>query len=460
MVRVRRALAVVALLLGTLSLVAPTLGAGDHVVRLRLTGTIDQVNAAYIAEGLRAAADQGAAAALIEIDSPGGVLAAMDQIIVAILGSEVPVITYVSPEGARAGSAATFITLAGDVAAMAPSTNIGAASVVSGTGEDLPETIGRKITNDAVARITELARNHNRNVAWAEDAVRDAASASASEAVAMEPPIVDLVAADTDELFRAIDAGERADGHPLTFDGAPIAQLSGLEIRDLGMNFGQQFLHVLADPNITFILFTVGFYGLIAEVFHPNFASGIIGVIALVLAFIGSNSLPLNVGGLLLLLIGIGLFVLELNVASYGLLTIGGIVSFVLGAFALYTGVDEERAIAPIVVSPWLLVGVLILTLVYFFGLVRALMGMRKHGTFAHPMTALVGAGGVAQTLLSPTGIAYAGGEAWSARSREGDIPPGTPVRVVGIDGLELIVETDPEPGELDAAQGEGPGTH
>jgi len=460
MVRVRRALAVVALLLGTLSLVAPAFGAGDHVVRLRLTGTIDQVNAAYIAEGLRAAADQGAAAALIEIDSPGGVLAAMDQIIVAILGSEVPVITYVSPEGARAGSAATFITLAGDVAAMAPSTNIGAASVVSGTGEDLPETIGRKITNDAVARITELARNHNRNVAWAEDAVREAASASASEAVAMEPPIVDLVAADTDELFRAIDAGERADGHPLTFDGAPIPHLSGLEIRDLGMNFGQQFLHVLADPNITFILFTVGFYGLIAEVFHPNFASGIIGVIALVLAFIGSNSLPLNVGGLLLLLIGIGLFVLELNVASYGLLTIGGIVSFVLGAFALYTGVDEERAIAPIVVSPWLLVGVLILTLIYFFGLVRALMSMRRHPTFPHPMTALVGAGGVAQTLLSPTGIAYAGGEAWSARSREGDIPQGTPVRVVGIDGLELIVETDPEPGELDAAQGEGPGTH
>lgn len=458
MVLVRRAVALVALLLGTLSVVAPTLGAGDHVVRLRLTGTIDQINAAYVAEGLDAAAEQGAAAALIEIDSPGGVLAAMDQIIVAILGSEVPVITYVSPEGARAGSAATFITLAGDVAAMAPSTNIGAASVVSGTGEDLPETIGRKVTNDAVARITELARNHNRNVDWAEDAVREAASASASEAVAMEPPIVDLLVADTSALFAAIDEGQRADGHPFSFDGEPIPQLSGLEVRDLGMNFGQQFLHALSDPNITFILFTVGFYGLIAEVFHPNFASGIIGVIALVLAFIGSNSLPLNIGGLLLILIGIGLFALELNVPSYGLLTIGGVVSFLLGAFALYTGVDEERAIAPIVVSPWLLGGVLVITLVYFFGLMNALLGMRKRPTFAHPMTGLVGAGGVAQTLIAPTGIAYAGGEAWSARSREGEIPAGTPVRVVGIDGLELIVETDPEPGELDAAQGGGPG--
>jgi membrane-bound serine protease (ClpP class) len=437
----RRVLTLIALLLGAASLAASTLAAGDHVARLKLGGVIDQVNAAYIEEGLTAAAEGGAAAVIIEVDSPGGELTSMDRMIKAILASPIPVITYVAPEGAQAASAATFVTLAGDVAAMAPNTTIGAASVVGGSGEDLGQTLYDKITNSNAAKITELARDHGRNETWAEEAVREAKSASASEAVGMSPPVVDLVAGSTAELLAAIDLGERPDGYAYSFDGAPLPRLADLPIRDLGMNFGQQFLHILSDPNIAFILFTVGFYGLIAEVFHPNFASGIIGVIALVLAFIGSNSLPLNVGGLILLLIGVGLFVLELNVTSYGLLTVGGIISFALGAFALYTGVDQEQVISEVQVSPWLLVLVLVITLVYFFGLIRALMGMRSRVTFAHPMSGLVGASGVAQTLIGTSGIAYAGGEAWSARAESGEIPPGAPVRVVRVDGLELIVE-------------------
>jgi len=441
----RRAVALVALLLGTAALAAPAAGVGDHVLRLRLLGVIDQVNAAYIEEGLKAAADSGAAAALIEIDSPGGELTSMDRILKAILGSSVPVITWVTPEGAEAGSAATFVTLAGDVAAMAPSTSIGAASVVGSGGAELPETIAKKITNSAVAKITELARAHNRNVEWAESAVRDAASASASEAVEMEPPIVDLLAANTAELFAAIDRGARADGYEFAFNEQPLPQLTGLPIRDATMNFGQQFLHVLSDPNVAFIRFTIGFYGILSELFHPNFFSGTIGAIAIVLAFIGSNSLPLNIGGLLLILFGIGLFILELNVTSFGLLTIGGIVSIVLGAFALWTGVNPEEEAIRVEVSPWLLVVVVALSLAYVFGIVRVLLQMRKHPAFAQPMAALMGAGGVAQTLIAPTGIAFAGGEAWSARSRGPEIAPGTPVRVVGVEGLELIVEPNPD---------------
>jgi membrane-bound serine protease (ClpP class) len=441
----RRALAFAALLLGTVSLAAPAAGAGDHVARLTLTGVIDQVNAAYIEEGLRAAADAGAAAVLIEIDSPGGELTSMDRILRAILASELPVITYVTPDGARAGSAATFVTLAGDVAAMAPLTNIGAASVISGSGEDLPETLGRKITNDAVARITALAKAHERNEAWAEDAVRVAASASASEAIALEPPIVDLVAADTTELFAAIDTGARADGYAYRFNGAPLPKLSGLPIRDATMNVGQQFLHLLSDPNVAFILFTIGFYGILSELFHPNLISGSLGAIAIVLAFIGSNSLPLNVGGLLLILLGIGLFVLELHFTSYGFLTVGGIVCFLLGAFALYTRVDGTDAVQ-VGVSPLLILGAVAVTLVYFFILVRGLLQMRRRSTSTLPIRALVGVGGTAQTLLAPTGIAYAGGEAWSARSRGGEINPGTPIRVVAIEGLELIVESTATP--------------
>ena len=436
----RRALAFAALLLGTVSVAATATGAGDHVARLRLIGVIDQVNAAYIEEGLHAAADAGAAAVLIEIDSPGGELTSMDRILKAILASGVPVITYVTPDGARAASAATFVTLAGDVAAMSPLTNIGAASVISGSGEDLPATLGRKVTNDAVARITALAKAHGRNEAWAEDAVRNAVSVSAGGAVAMTPPVVDLIAVNTTELFAAIDTGARADGRTYQFHRAPLPHLSGLPIRDANMNIGQQFLHLLSDPNIAFILFTIGFYGILSELFHPNLISGSLGAIAILLAFIGSNSLPLNVGGLLLILLGIGLFVLELHFTSYGFLAAGGVVCFLLGAFALYTRVDGTDAVQ-VGVSPVIVVGAVIVSLLYFFILLRGLLQMRRRGTSVLPIAKLLGMGGIAQTLLAPTGIAYAGGEAWSARSRSGEIHPGTPIRVVEVKGLELIVE-------------------
>ena len=453
MVVFRRLLATLALLVGAGILAAPTAGAGDHVVRLELNGVIDQVNAAYIEEGIAAAQRSGAAAVLLVIDTPGGELTSTERITKAILGSSVPVITWVAPEGAQAASAGTFVTMVGDVAAMAPSTTIGAASVVGGGGEDLPSTLADKVNNSNVAKLQGYAREHNRNEQFAEDAIRKAASVSASDAIAMEPPVVDLVAATEQELFASIDTGARSDGYAYTFNDEPLPKLSGLEVRDVGMNIGQQFLHLLSDPNIAFILFTIGFYGIISELFHPNFFSGPVGAIALVLAFIGSNSLPLNIGGLLLILLGIGLFVLELNVTSYGLLTIGGVVCIVLGAFALWTGVNPEEDAIRVEVSPWLLVVVIGLSLVYVFGVARALMKMRNQPTLPRPVMALVGAGGVAQTMIAPTGIAYAGGEAWSARTSGQRIPPGAPVRVVAVDGLELIVEPGTEADETTEQQ-------
>jgi membrane-bound serine protease (ClpP class) len=451
---VRRVVAALALGLGIIGLAAPAAADGEEVARLELTGVIDQINAAFIEEGLRVAGEEGAAAAIIEIDSPGGELTSMDDIIKAILASEVPVIAWVAPEGARAASAATFVVLAADVAAMAPNTNIGAASVVGAGGAELPETLAAKVTNDAVARIRSLADEHDRNADWAESAVREAASISATEAVAMEPPVADLVAGDLPSLLAAIDTGERADGHAYTFNGEPLPPLSGLAVRDIGMNPGQQFLHLLSDPNIAFILFTIGFYGIIAELFHPNFFSGILGAIAIVLAFIGSNALPLNVGGLLLILIGIGLLALEVVVASYGLLTVGGVVSLVLGAFALWTGVDPRVEAIDVSVSPWLIVIVAAVGVVYIWVIVRAMLQQRRMGGVANkPVTALVGVGGTAQTLIAPTGIAYAGGESWSARSRGAEIGPGTPLRVIGVEGLELIVEPAPA-GDGGAAEG------
>ncbi|HEX2142621.1 MAG TPA: NfeD family protein [Candidatus Limnocylindria bacterium] len=452
MVPLRRALAVAALLLGMVALAAPAAGAGDHIVRLQLTGVIDQVTASYMEEGIAAAERSGAAAVLVEIDTPGGELTSTDRIVKAMLGSDIPVITWVSPAGAQAASAGTFITLAGDVAAMAPSTTMGAAAVVGSGGAELPDTIADKVNNSNAAKLKELARDHGRNVEWAESAVTESASISASEAIELEPPAVDLVAPDVDALLAAIDSGQRADGARLTVNGEQLPALAGLDVRDVDMNIGQQFLHILSDPNIAFILFTIGFYGIISELWHPNFFSGPVGAIALVLAFIGSNSLPLNVGGLLLIALGIGLLALELVVASFGLLTAGGVICILLGAFALWTGVDPQEDAVQVQVSPWLLVAVIGLSLVYVFGVARALMAMRRQVTPQSPALALVGAGGVAQTLIAPTGVAFAAGEAWSARSRGEEIPPGSPVRVVEVDGLELIVEpgegNQPEQGE------------
>jgi membrane-bound serine protease (ClpP class) len=274
--------------------------------------------------------------------------------------------------------------------------------------------------------------------------VRDAASISSTEAVAMEPQVVDLIAADIDELFAAIDEGERADGSPYEHNGEPLPTLSGATIRELDMNPGQQFLHLLSDPNIAFLLFTIGFYGIVAELFQPNFFSGILGAIAIVVALIGSNALPLNVGGLLLVLIGIGLLALETVVASYGLLTVGGIVALVLGAFALWTGVEPGEFAFDVGVSPWIIGVVAVAGVLFAFFLVRAMVQMRNAGIANKPIATLVGSMATAQTVIGPTGIAYAGGESWSARSHGRDIGAGTPLRVVGVDGLELIVEPAP----------------
>jgi membrane-bound serine protease (ClpP class) len=438
----RRALAALALSLGLVGLGGTAAADSHEIARFELTGIIDQVNANFVEEALRVGAEDGAVAALMVVDSPGGELTSMDRIIKAILASEIPVIVWVAPEGARAGSAATFVTMAADVAAMAPNTNIGAASVVGGGGEELPETLSEKVTNDAVARIRALAEAHGRNADWAESAVRDAASVNATEAVSMEPPVVDILAGDLDDLLAQIDEGERADGYEYTFNGEPLPTLSGADIRDVEMNIGQQFLHLLSDPNIAFLLFTIGFYGIIAELFHPNFFSGILGAIAIVVALIGSNALPLNIGGLLLILIGVGLLALEALVTSYGLLTVGGVIALVLGGFALWTGVQPGEFELDVTVSPWIIAVVVAVGVVYAWVLVGALLEMRRKGGVANPpVSAFVGATATAQTIIGPTGIAYAGGETWSARSRSGEIRPGTSLTVVGIDGLELIVE-------------------
>ncbi len=336
-----RRLAILLALTGLLLLTAgQARGAQPKVVVLPTTGVVDQVMAGYLDDRIREAAEAGAAAVVIELDTPGGSLDATRDIVGTLLEAPLPVAVWVAPSGAHAASAGTFITMAANLAYMAPGTNIGAASPVGGQGEDIGGTLGEKVKNDAVKFITGIADARGRAVDPAVKAVVDAAAFVASEAV--EVGLVDGIAADLPAVLAAMD------GQTVQVAGAPVTiETSDAVVEEASMGPFEGFLHLLADPNIAFILFMVGFYGLIFELQNPNFVTGTLGALAIILAFIGFGSLPLNVGGLLLIGLAGILFVLELTVTSHGLLTIGGLVCLALGAAALFT--DSGSPTAPVV---------------------------------------------------------------------------------------------------------------
>jgi membrane-bound serine protease (ClpP class) len=417
-------------------LAASAAQAADHeVVVLPATGVVDNVLAGYLEEGIAHAAREGADAVIIALNTPGGSLDSTQRIVSSILGAPVPVIVWVSPAGGRAASAGTFITLAAHVAAMAPGTNIGAASPVGGSGEDIEGTLGDKVRNDAIANITAIAQERGRNVEWAVETVRDARSSPASEAVSIGA--VDGLAGSVEEVLAL------ATGRTVTVRGNQVMlDLAGAAVREAGMNPFQAFLHLLSDPNIAFILFTLGFYGLFFELQNPNFVTGILGALALILAFIGFGSLPLNVAGLLLIALALVLFFLELSVPSHGLLAIGGIICFALGASALYTTPGDP--FEPIVrIGPPLLLVMTATTAVFMILIVVAAARARGLGTGP----GLVGAPldpaetGVVRRPLDPLGSVYLGGEEWSARSADDrPLERGTAVRVLRHEGLTLVV--------------------
>ena len=424
------------------AIVPPGLPAQSETSRtatvLTATGVVDSVLAGYLEEGIARAEADGAAAVVIELNTPGGSLDATQRIVSSLLDAPLPTIVWVSPSGARAASAGTFITLAGHVALMAPGTNIGAATPVDASGADIEGALGDKVRNDAIANIRSIADTRGRNADWAEETVRDARSSTAAEAV--EVGAVDGIAATIEDVLAF------ADGRTVQVQGVEeTIATAGATPVELPMNPAQSLLHLLSDPNIAFILFTLGFYGLIFELQSPNFVTGILGALALVLAFIGFGSLPLNVAGLLLIGLAVVLFLLELTVTSHGLLAIGGIVCFALGASALYTAPGTPTAPA-IAVDPRLVVAVTALTAGYMLFIVFVVVRWRRRmgATLGRSTGPVVAAGTVAQvrTGLAPTGVVFTAGEEWTARTEDGAaVGAGTPVRVVRQDGLTLIVE-------------------
>ncbi len=442
------------LLLGIIGLLAggPVRAASGDVAVLPASGVVDNVLAGYLEEGIAKAAADGAPAVIVRLNTPGGSLDATQKIVMALLNAPLPTIVWVAPAGGRAASAGTFITLASHVALMAPGTNIGAASPVGGQGEDIPGTLGDKVLHDAIANIHSIAEERGRNIEWAEQTVSEARSSPATEAVSLGA--VDGIA-DSLEAVLAF-----ADGRTVKVLGQPVViSTANAGTTELAMNPFQSLLHLLSDPNIAFILFTLGFYGLLFELQSPNFVTGILGALALILAFIGFGSLPLNVAGLLLIGLAIALFLLEFTVTSHGLLTVGGIICFALGASALYTepGTPTGPSIS---VDPALIAVVTGLTGAYVaFVLFVVVRWRRRMGhTLMTSTGPIVGAGsmGLVRTALLPDGVVYASGEEWTARTEAGaTIPPGTPVRVVRRDGLRLIVEPVAPPAGAPAPNGD-----
>jgi membrane-bound serine protease (ClpP class) len=430
------ALGTAGLVLGT---VAPARAAdeGREAWILPTTGVVDAVMAGYLEEGVRKAASEGAEAVVVKLNTPGGSLDATQKITSSLLEADVPVIVWVAPAGGRAASAGTFITLAAHLAWMAPGTNIGAATPVSGSGEDIEGALGEKVLNDAIANITSIAEARGRPVDWAVSTVREARSYSASEAVAAGA--VDGIAATIEGVLAA------ADGRTVTLGDGSTVTLATAEATpvEMPMNPFQAFLHLLSDPNIAFILFTVGFYGLIFELQNPNFVTGILGAIALLLAFIGFGSLPLNVAGLLLIVLGVVLLFLETQVASHGLLAIGAAICVALGAAALYT--EPGTPTAPDVTVALPVIAAVVITTAAI-GVLVGIVAYRSRHDAQSPILVgslqVVGETGKVAHPIDPVGSVLAVGEEWTARSVDGrTIQRGVPVRIVRQDGLTVFVE-------------------
>ena len=399
---------------------------------LTTDGDVNPVMVRYIDRGISKAEDEDAAAVVIRLDTPGGLVTSMDDIIERILEAEVPVVVYVWPPGSHAASAGTYITYASHVAAMAPATRIGAATPIQGTGEDLEGDLRNKVINDSVEKIRELAELRGRNADWGEEAVREGASAGASRA--LELNIVEYIAEDLDDLLSQID------GHEVELQNGEELVLStaDAEVAFNDTNFVEDFLDVLADPNIAFLLLSLGSLAIFIEIIHPGaIFPGVFGVISLLMAFFALSVIPFNWAGVALIMFAFVLFGLELFVTSGGVLGLGGAVALVLGGFLLTSGNPEGFT-----VSPWVVWGVaIVLGMMVIFAFVNILSIRRKPPTVG--VETMVGRQAVARSAIDPQGFVFMDGEYWRAESEGGSIPQGSRVIITELKGLKLKVKRD-----------------
>ncbi len=404
----------------------------SHVDVLVVKGAINPAAADYVARGIEAVERDGATCLIIQLDTPGGLESSMRDIVQGIINAKVPIVVYVSPQGARAASAGVFIALAAHVVAMAPNTSIGAAHPVGiplpGAGEPAGmETLMEKATNDAVAYIRSIAAQKGRNAEWAESAVRD--NAAATEQEALELGVVDLIAEDLDDLLANLEGWQvEVAGEEVTL------HTKGAKINRVPMSPVERFLHTITEPNIAYILLIVGINGLLLELSAPGASvAGVAGGICLLIGLYALGMLPVNYAGLLLILLALALFILDVRVPGYGFLTAGGVISLLLGSLILFNTPFYA-------VSRSLVVSLTLASGLFFAFIIRsALQAQRRRVTTGRE--GLIGEVAIARTDLDPEGMVFLHGELWNAVADGERIEEGERVRVVDMEGLKLKVK-------------------
>ena len=400
-------------------------------ILMKVDGMINPASADFIHTTLKDAAESGAVCVIIELNTPGGLLKSTRLIVSDILASPIPVVVYVAPGGAQAASAGVFVTLSAAIAAMAPGTNIGAAHPV-GLGEGQQDTIMmQKATNDAAAFVRTIAEKRHRNVRWAEEAVRK--SLSITETEALKSHVIDLIAKDTRDLLTQIDGRSVETG-----TGTTILKTADAKFETVEMGFKLHILDLLSDPNIAYLLLMIGFYGILFELYNPGaIFPGVLGVISLLLAFYALHTLPVNYAGLALIIFGIVLFILELKITSHGILTVGGVLSLLLGSLML---INIQTPMEVVSISLSVIIPVVLFTAAFFaFAFGMAIRAHRKRPTTG--IEGMIGERGVALSRLDPDGQVRVRGEIWTAKSSGEAIDAGSEVEVTGVFHLRLTVQ-------------------
>ncbi len=402
--------------------------AAGPVLLIELDGAITPITVRLLDAALERARAEQSQALIVELNTPGGLERSMRSMVQAILKSDIPVIVYVAPAGARAASAGVFITMAAHVSAMAPATNIGAAHPVA-VGGQMDKEMVKKVESDAAAFARTIATERGHNVEWAEKAVRSSVSATEREAVKLK--VVDLIADSVPDLLAKVDGRVVK-----TAKGLVKLETRNAAVRPIEVRFRDRFLAIITDPNVAYILMMVGMLGIFFELSNPGvILPGVIGGISLILAFFAFQSLPINWAGLLLIVFGLVLLIVEIKVASHGVLTVGGIVAMVLGSFMLYDAPETSG-----LRISWL---VIIPTVGAMAGLVICVVSFGLRALYRPPSTGaagMVGQVGVVRNALDPEGQVLIQGELWRAVSQDGPVAAGEAVEVRAMDGLTLTV--------------------
>ncbi len=393
---------------------------------IELEGTINPGTAQFVTRGIKQAETSKHTMVIIRLDTPGGLDPSMRSIVKAILNAQLPVVVYVAPRGARAASAGVMITIAAHVAAMAPQTNIGAAHPVTAGGKEISKTMSEKVVNDMVAYARGIAKERGRNADWVEKAIRESVSITGD--VAVKNNVVDVVARDIDELLGLLD------GREIVLDkGKVTLGTKGLQLVYFTPGWRDRVLNTISNPNIAYILMMIGLAGIYFELAHPGaIFPGVIGAISLILAFFSFQTLPVNYAGLLLIALAIIFFIAEIKVQSYGLLSLAGLISLILGSVMLF---ENVRVSLKLMMPTIVLIGGFFVAIAFLA--FRAYRRTPKGG-----MEGLLGEIGVVEERIDPVGLIFAHGEHWKATSEE-VAEEGEKVRIIGSRGLELIVKKE-----------------